>query len=728
MPIYTFEPFELDPEARVLRRNGDSVPMAAKTLDMLVLLVQNRGRLVEKDELLSRVWAGSVVEEANLTQNIFTLRKILGDSPKDHRYIATVAGRGYQFVAPVAETTQQPQRRAAVTSLKRSWAPPALAFALFALLAAGMAWFGLHWPSKRGSELSQERVTFNSSTRTVVSAAISPNGRYVAYSESGGIHIKLLSTGEERIIRLAGEAPAGTITYVDSWFPDGAQVLGHSVEIDGRTNIWIASLIGDFQRKLRPDGISWQVSPDGTEIAFSPGRALSHARELWLMNADGGNARKILDLGETGWLWSVKWSPDGRRLAYIRAQHPLDEYPQTIESCDRQGMNRAALLAVPEGNPLVRGEFIWLRPWLRDIAWLRDGRVIYSRGESRSNDANLWEISASAKNGSSARLPKRLTNWAGSNVVGLTASADGTRMMLRKETRQGQVWLGELASSGNLKSLPRRLAIDEANDIATAWTGDSRAVILESDLYGKPGIFKQPINSQTPEPLVVGPRPAWLPRLSPDGTSVVYWEEAATPTAHEHNARLMRVSVNGGPPQMVLERSIGTGDLQCSRAPANLCVISETSPDGKSRFLTAFNPYGGGGKLIKEITLRAGANYQEGISPDGSTFAVVRVGQVDPPIRLVSLSGGSDREITVKGRPNVTSLDWSPDGKGFYCGSTSPEGAVLNYVDLEGTAHMVWRDREARWDHCLGMPSPDNRHLAIIGLVHNSNVWMIDNF
>jgi Tol biopolymer transport system component len=204
------------------------------------------------------------------------------------------------FLAPVTEITQGTQAPAAVTSLNRTWRAPALVFGVLAVLAAFIVWFALHWPSKPVSELTQERVTFDSSTKTVVSAAISPNGKYVAYSESGGIHIKLLSTGEERVIRLAREARAGSIPYVDSWFPDGTQVLGHSIEIDGRTNIWIASFIGDSQRELRRDGIGWQVSPDGTEIAFSPSRPFSHARELWLMNAEGGNARKILDLGETG--------------------------------------------------------------------------------------------------------------------------------------------------------------------------------------------------------------------------------------------------------------------------------------------------------------------------------------------------------------------------------------------------------------------------------------------
>jgi DNA-binding winged helix-turn-helix (wHTH) protein len=105
---YSFGPFSLDPEARVLLRDDEPIPMAGKTFDTLLVLVQNRGRLVDKDELLSRVWPDRVVEEANLSQNIFTVRKILGDSPKDHRYIATVAGRGYQFVAPVADLPTDP--------------------------------------------------------------------------------------------------------------------------------------------------------------------------------------------------------------------------------------------------------------------------------------------------------------------------------------------------------------------------------------------------------------------------------------------------------------------------------------------------------------------------------------------------------------------------------------------------------------------------------------------
>ena len=90
MPTYTFGPFLLDSETRKLLRDGEPIALTGKTFDTLLLLVQNRGRLVNKDELLSGVWRSTTVEEANLTQTIFSVRKILGDRPKDHRFIATV--------------------------------------------------------------------------------------------------------------------------------------------------------------------------------------------------------------------------------------------------------------------------------------------------------------------------------------------------------------------------------------------------------------------------------------------------------------------------------------------------------------------------------------------------------------------------------------------------------------------------------------------------------------
>ena len=107
MVYYRFGPFVLDPASRLLLREEQPVPITTKVFETLVVLVENRGRVMTKDELLLRLWPDTTVEEANLAQNISTLRKALEDNPKDHRYIATIPGRGYSFVAVVTEIAKQ---------------------------------------------------------------------------------------------------------------------------------------------------------------------------------------------------------------------------------------------------------------------------------------------------------------------------------------------------------------------------------------------------------------------------------------------------------------------------------------------------------------------------------------------------------------------------------------------------------------------------------------------
>jgi len=98
---YEFGPYRLDLNKRVLMRVGETISLPPKALEILIVLVLRAGELVEKDELLKAVWPDTFVEESNLTQNIFTLRRALGDERVDPRYIETVARRGYRFIARV---------------------------------------------------------------------------------------------------------------------------------------------------------------------------------------------------------------------------------------------------------------------------------------------------------------------------------------------------------------------------------------------------------------------------------------------------------------------------------------------------------------------------------------------------------------------------------------------------------------------------------------------------
>lgn len=101
--LYEFGPFLLDTAERLLLRDGATVELKPKVFDLLVLMVENAGRLLEKEWMLERLWPDSFVEESNLNVNVSTLRKALGETPTDPQYIETVPKRGYRWVAPVIE-------------------------------------------------------------------------------------------------------------------------------------------------------------------------------------------------------------------------------------------------------------------------------------------------------------------------------------------------------------------------------------------------------------------------------------------------------------------------------------------------------------------------------------------------------------------------------------------------------------------------------------------------
>src|SRR5688572_7890280 len=139
--LYKFGPFCLDPAKRRLMRDGELIKLTPKAFDTLLALVEHRGKTVEKDELLNKVWAGTVVEENNLNQSITALRKTLGDSRQESQYIATIPGVGYRFVADVNEI-QPPEAEPVPANTDRR---PLFRYALLILVPLAVAVAGYAW-------------------------------------------------------------------------------------------------------------------------------------------------------------------------------------------------------------------------------------------------------------------------------------------------------------------------------------------------------------------------------------------------------------------------------------------------------------------------------------------------------------------------------------------------------------------------------------------------------
>lgn len=151
--LYGFGPFRVDAEKELLLRGDETVPLTPKTFQILLALMRHKQEVVTKDELMKEVWPDTFVEEANLSRNIFLLRKALGDSSQDHQYIVTVPGRGYRFAEDVQLVPDQELKIVAASHAKiqielnqtSSWQWPLAATVVLLVIAAGsVAFFFLH--------------------------------------------------------------------------------------------------------------------------------------------------------------------------------------------------------------------------------------------------------------------------------------------------------------------------------------------------------------------------------------------------------------------------------------------------------------------------------------------------------------------------------------------------------------------------------------------------------
>lgn len=593
------------------------------------------------------------------------------------------------------------------------------------VLMAGVtvAWLLLRHPPKHAAALTQKRLTFNSSDNPIRFFAISPDGHYLAYSDPAGIHIKLISSGEERVVPRPAEVPADWRWQVAAWFPDGTHLVVNAAKDEVAQSAWLISVLGQPPRKFREGVWVWSVSPDGNHMVVTPELSvLNH--QIWIMDSSGDNLRKVLDLENNDWYGRVRWSPDGQRLAFGRFRGITGNVHLSIETCDLEGANRTVVV---DSNPTANG----------GLLWASDGRIVYGTNPSAGFDfSGLWQVGVDSHSGKPTGKPTLLTQWQNSPINDISGSADGTRLVLPRTEPQERIFLGELIAGGMRMNPPRRLVNDEANDIPAIWTPDSKSVLFVSNRDGPWGIFKQAINQEMAEAVVTRSLDISLPRLSADGAWILFLEGPKERIVPASTHRLMRVAVTGGAPQFLMETKAYV-NFACAQASEGQCVILEEGQDDKLLWtLTAFDPIKGRGKILRTIEKGRSAHdfikdpstydYSGALSPDGTTFAIARGGEPDLHIRLLALAGGPDREITVKSWPNISGLDWSPDGRSLFCGSRSQQGATLLRVDLSGSATILWQYKGAL--RIGGLPSPDGRYLAIFVFSLHDNLWIIENF
>ena len=704
--VIRFGTFEADLRAGELRRNGVKIRLQEQPFQVLAMLLERPGEIVTREELRGRLWpADTFVDfDHGLNAAVKRLRDALGDSAENPRFIETLARRGYRLLAPPHGAVQETIR--AVPQARSTWRKIA-AVAILLVVGIMAGWHAGH-RSSAAVRFTERRLTANPENDPVTSAALSPDGKYLVFTGRAGIFLRAVSTGETHPVKMPGEGKS----YFVSWFPDGTHVLAtRTSSPTEKPSLWSVSVFGGAPRKLMDAAERGAVSPDGSHIVFVRGDY--GQEEIWQMQSDGQHAHKIL--GQPGdSCESVVWSPDGYRIAFIRAVY-------------RKGWEEAAVsLGIYD---LLSGKtnYILSNSRLRAaLAWSADRRLVYSLSElpPNQNDSNLWAINVDARGNQAWGQPVRLTN--GPDAKGrASVSADGKRLTFLRWAESPAIYVSRLEAGGNRLSPLQRLGLDERRNFPYAWTPDGKSVIFTSDRDGVFHLFRQAIDQPAPDLLVGGDQSVNVARLNSDSSAILY---AVSPAPNDagHRVRLMRLPLSGGTPQLVLAVP-AINNFQCARSPSTVCIYSAYSANQLSLF--TFDPATGTKDLLTSIDGPEWYLYNWTLSPDGSTLAVAKKqrlpGRAD--IRLLRVAGGKERVLTLQGWTSISCLDWAADGRSIWVNASSPTGTqTLLSVDLRGRAKPVFQEFEK--DLGWAIPSPDGRHVAIWEASSSSNAWLLDGF
>jgi Tol biopolymer transport system component len=552
----------------------------------------------------------------------------------------------------------------------------------------------------------RRRLTANPEDAPVTSAAISPDGKYLAYTDSTGFYLRLVETGETHPVSLPREFDPS----VESWFPDSVHLVISWIEDSGRPpSLWVISVLGGTPRKLTDVGSFARVSPDGAQIAFM--RGSWDDNEIWLADPNGNGVRKIVD-GGLDYFGPAAWSPDGKEFAFVRASVERPEGRIQIYDVGK-GRVETVLSLAGLGS---------------DICWVRSGELVYSLSEAPPNqdNSNLWSVQLDTRTGRPAGAAIRISDDH-DRVGSITATSDGKLLAVLRFTSQQDVYLASIEDKGKRISPPRRFTLDQRQDFPSSWTPDSKAVLIVSNRDGVSHIFRQKIDETQPELFVGGKQDVWLPHMTPDGLDMLY---LASPeqVGPSDNVRLMSIPLAGGPSRLILEEP-GIVSYQCARLPSQACVYGQVEAELFKFYL--FDPSRGNRSELPIKMKKGSAMNNWNLSPDGRYLAISETQNPyeGPRLRLISLIDQTEKQLSTSQPRLIIGVDWAADARSLWLGGFMSRGSWgvrsgLVNVDLRG---HVTPAIEGRSPVILGgTPSPDGHTLALGANTFSSNVWLLE--
>ena len=372
--FYVFGPFRFDREERILLRDSKPVPLAPKVTETLLLLVQNAGHLVDKDDLMKGVWPDVLVEEGNLNKNIFVLRKVLGQWDGGLEYIETVPKRGYRFVAPIGVLAANPPESTAASEIslplipiegsqrapRRLSASMWLTFGLVTLTIGGALAVWSKPDNSLPKIVGSKQVTNDGLPKT--SGPVSDGSRiYFSEFSSGRNILKEVGKagGETEVIQTSVPDPV-----IEDFSPEDSQLLVQASKDQWNpegSDFWLVPVPRGPARRM--EGIVGRAG--GWVPALNGKFYFGKGKDLYVANHDGNNAYRIATAA--GQVGAIRSLPDGSRLRFTVFDLGKYKYSLWEVRLDGSGL-----------HPVLPG---WNAPPRECCGtWTPDGRYYFFRG------------------------------------------------------------------------------------------------------------------------------------------------------------------------------------------------------------------------------------------------------------------------------------------------------------------------------------------------------------
>jgi Tol biopolymer transport system component/DNA-binding winged helix-turn-helix (wHTH) protein len=730
--LYEFGPYRLLPSERLLLRDDEPVALTPKAFELLVALVERGGRLVEKEELLGEVWAGTAVEESNIAQNVFALRRVLGRSEDGGHYIETVPKRGYRFrlaltvsddagVEPFAgRRGRQPGAQNGTPT--SSDAPHVAAFTPPNAARGAQALSAGHVPRRRktvllllSSALALALVgvgagiarLFNSppppavrlvrlmSSATIRSAAVSPDGRYVAHvvdnAGQTSIWVRQVSTTTDLHII----PPDRGVTYWGLTFSRDGDHLYYikSAPVESSPGLYRVPALGGSSRRIVADINSpVTTSPDGKQIAFvrdPPGESV-----LLVANADGSNERRLAVRRRPGSYFSgtprggPSWSPDGLSIA------------NGVISLDGGHHGEVVVFSVSDGSERPLTSHRWY--YVAQVAWLSDGSGLLAAARE-SSIAQIWHVSF--PDGAVRKVTNDLSDYHG---VSLTADSR-TLVTVQFERPSTIIFVPEKPPTASKRSTA---GMDEGF-YGLSWTPDDR-LVYASEAAGNLDIWLMGTDGVTAEQLTTDPHFDSTPAVSPDGRSVVFLSSRDGDIPH-----VWRMDIDGGNQRRLTNQaSEGTP----SYTPDGRWVVYAVSGSGVWKI-----PAEGG----EPVLIASGYAHTPRVSPDGSLVACTYRDEgrhASDKIALFSIEGGPPIKVFDEPKDlSSSAIRWTADGRALIYVGTRDGVSNLWTLPLDGSQQHRLTDFNTDLIFNFSW-SRSNKQLALARGNTAEHVVLIDNF